>query len=71
MSHGCMKNISQLKWYDHLRMMGEEWKAKQVFVIRVEGMIRRGKPHIIWENRIDKLEQTIGRIMTEMKRITG
>lgn len=60
----------QLKWYGHVRRMGEERKAKQVFEMRVGGRSGRGRPRITWEDRIERIGQKHGKTVMEMKRIS-
>ena len=45
----------QLKWYGHVRRIGEERKAKQGFKIQVQERFGYGRPHIIWKDRTEKL----------------
>lgn len=60
----------QLKWYGHVRRMGDERKTKQAFEMRVEGRSGRGRPRTTWEDGIQRIGQKHGRTMVEMRRMS-
>ena len=59
----------QLRWFGHVRRMGEDRKAKQAYEMRVEGRYGRGRPRIMWEDGIQRIGQKHGRTLAEMRRL--
>ncbi len=43
---------STLRWFDHIERMGNEEFVKKVYLSSVEGINRRGRPHVRWKDRV-------------------
>ncbi|KAJ4436212.1 hypothetical protein ANN_18842 [Periplaneta americana] len=61
----------QLKWYGHVKRMGEERKAEQVFEMRMEERYGRGSPRTAWEDKIERIGQKRGKTVGELKRLSN
>ena len=59
----------QLKWWGHVFRMNEDKKVKQILEVKVQGRRGKGRPRIMFEDRMEKIGRERNKTINMMKRM--